>query len=31
MFGLPDTSTQLEIGRSTEPASAVDRIDTLVF
>jgi catechol 2,3-dioxygenase-like lactoylglutathione lyase family enzyme len=31
IFGLPDTSTQLEIIRSTEPASAVDRIDTLVF
>jgi len=31
IFGLPDSSTQLEIVRSTEPASAVDRIDTLVF
>lgn len=31
IFGLPDTSTQLEIVRSTEPASAVDRIDSLVF
>jgi catechol 2,3-dioxygenase-like lactoylglutathione lyase family enzyme len=31
IFGLPDTSTQLEIVRSTEPASAVDRIDMLVF
>jgi hypothetical protein len=31
IFGLPDTSTQLEIVRSTEPAMAVDRIDSLVF
>ena len=31
IFGLPDTSTQLEIVRSTEPAMAVDRIDMLVF
>jgi catechol 2,3-dioxygenase-like lactoylglutathione lyase family enzyme len=31
IFGLPDTSTQLEIVRSTEPASGVDRIDMLVF
>jgi catechol 2,3-dioxygenase-like lactoylglutathione lyase family enzyme len=31
IFGLPDTSTQLEIVRSTGPARAVDRIDTLVF
>ena len=31
IFGLPDTSTQLEIVRSTEPAIALDRIDTLVF
>jgi catechol 2,3-dioxygenase-like lactoylglutathione lyase family enzyme len=31
IFGLADTSTQLEIVRSTEPAIAVDRIDTLVF
>jgi catechol 2,3-dioxygenase-like lactoylglutathione lyase family enzyme len=31
IFGLPDTSTQLEIVRSTEPAIAVERIDTLVL
>ena len=31
IFGLPDTSTQLEIVRSTKPTSPVDRIDTLVF
>ena len=31
IFGLPDTATQLEIVRSTEPAMAVDRIDMLVF
>jgi hypothetical protein len=31
IFGLPDTSMQLEIVRSTEPAVAVDRIDMLVF
>ena len=31
IFGLPDTSTQLEIVRSTGPASGVDRIDSLVF
>jgi catechol 2,3-dioxygenase-like lactoylglutathione lyase family enzyme len=31
IFGLPDTSMQLEIVRSTEPAITVDRIDTLVF
>jgi catechol 2,3-dioxygenase-like lactoylglutathione lyase family enzyme len=31
IFGLPDTSTQLEIVRSTKPASAVERIDMLVF
>ena len=31
IFGLPDTSTQLEIVRSTEPTIAVDRIDLLVF
>ena len=31
IFGLPDTSTQLEIVRSTEPTIAVDRIDMLVF
>ena len=31
IFGLPDTATQLEIVRSTGPASGVDRIDMLVF
>jgi catechol 2,3-dioxygenase-like lactoylglutathione lyase family enzyme len=31
IFGLPDTSTQLEIVRSTEPVAPVDRIDMLVF
>jgi len=31
IFGLPDSSTQLEIVRSTEPAIPVDRIDTLVL
>ena len=31
IFGLPDTATQLEIVRSTEPAIAVHRIDTLVL
>src|SRR6266511_5941171 len=31
IFGLPDTSVQLEIVRSTEPAARVDRIDMLVF
>ncbi len=31
IFGLPDTSTQLEIVRSTKPARAVDGVDTLVF
>ena len=31
IFGLPDTSVQLEIVRSTEPVARVDRIDTLVF
>jgi hypothetical protein len=31
IFGLPDTATQLEIVRSTGPAIAVDRIDTLVL
>jgi catechol 2,3-dioxygenase-like lactoylglutathione lyase family enzyme len=31
IFGLPDTSTQLEIVRSTKPAMSVGRIDTLVF
>jgi catechol 2,3-dioxygenase-like lactoylglutathione lyase family enzyme len=31
IFGLPDTSTQLEIVRSTKPAMAVARIDMLVF
>jgi len=31
IFGLPDTSTHLEIVRSSEPAIPVNRIDTLVF
>jgi catechol 2,3-dioxygenase-like lactoylglutathione lyase family enzyme len=31
IFGLPDTSVQLEIVRSTEPVVRVHRIDTLVF
>ena len=31
IFGLPDTSTQLENVRSSGPASGVDRIDMLVF
>jgi catechol 2,3-dioxygenase-like lactoylglutathione lyase family enzyme len=31
IFGLPDTSVQLEIVRSTEPVVRVDRIDTLVL
>jgi catechol 2,3-dioxygenase-like lactoylglutathione lyase family enzyme len=31
IFGLPDTSTQLELVRSTEPAVAPGRIDMLVF
>ena len=31
IFGLPDTSVQLEIVRSTAPVVRVDRIDTLVF
>ena len=31
IFGLPDTSTQLEIVRSTDPAMAVARIDSLVL
>ena len=31
IFGLPDTSTHLEIVRSSEPAVPVDRIDSLVF
>ena len=31
IFGLPDSATQLEVVRSTEPPMAVDRIDTLVF
>ena len=31
IFGLPDTSMQLEIVRSTEPVLRVDRIDMLVF
>ncbi len=31
VFGLPDSSMQLEIVRSSEPAVRVDRIDTLVF
>ena len=31
IFGLPDTSVQLEIVRSTEPIVRVDRVDSLVF
>jgi hypothetical protein len=31
IFGLPDTSMQLEIVRSTEPVAQIDRIDMLVF
>lgn len=31
IFGLPNTSTQLEIVRSTKSAIGVDRIDMLVF
>jgi catechol 2,3-dioxygenase-like lactoylglutathione lyase family enzyme len=31
IFGLPDTSSHLEIVRSTEAAIAVDRIEMLVF
>jgi hypothetical protein len=31
IFGLPDTSMQLEIVRSTEPVIRTDRIDMLVF
>src|SRR6266511_5533428 len=31
IFGLPDTSVQLEIVQSTEPVARVDRNDTLVF
>ncbi len=31
IFGLPDTSTQLEIVRSTAPAVGVARIDSLVL
>jgi catechol 2,3-dioxygenase-like lactoylglutathione lyase family enzyme len=31
IFGLPDTSVQLEIVRSTEPAVRAERIDMLVF
>ena len=31
IFGLPDTSVQLEIVRSTEPVVRADRIDALVF
>ena len=31
IFGLPDTSVQLEIVRSPEPAVRADRIDMLVF
>jgi catechol 2,3-dioxygenase-like lactoylglutathione lyase family enzyme len=31
IFGLPDTSVQLEIVRSTEPVVRVDRVDMLVF
>ena len=31
IFGLPDTSVQLEVVRSTEPVVRVDRVDTLVL
>src|SRR5215211_3447559 len=31
IFGLPDTSVQLEIVRSAEPVVRTDRIDMLVF
>jgi catechol 2,3-dioxygenase-like lactoylglutathione lyase family enzyme len=31
IFGLPDTSVQLEIVRSTQPAVRVHRVDMLVF
>src|SRR5437773_7419871 len=31
IFGLPDTSVQLEIVRSAEPVVRVDRVDTLVL
>jgi hypothetical protein len=31
IFGLPDSSVQLEIVRSTAPAVPVDRVDMLVF
>jgi catechol 2,3-dioxygenase-like lactoylglutathione lyase family enzyme len=31
IFGLPDSSVQLEIVRSTEPAVRVDRLDMLVL
>jgi catechol 2,3-dioxygenase-like lactoylglutathione lyase family enzyme len=31
IFGIPDASVHVEIVRSTEPASPVDRIDMLVF
>src|SRR6266516_6289943 len=31
IFGLPDTSVQLEIVRSAEPVVRVDRVDMLVF
>jgi catechol 2,3-dioxygenase-like lactoylglutathione lyase family enzyme len=31
IFGLPDTSVQLEIVRATEPVVRVDRVDMLVF
>jgi hypothetical protein len=31
IFGLPDTSVQLEIVRSTEPVMRVDRVDMLVL
>src|SRR5215218_7420595 len=31
IFGLPDSSVQLEIVRSTEPAVRVDRVDMLVL
>ena len=31
VFGLPDTSVQLEVVRSAEPAAHADRIDMLVF
>jgi catechol 2,3-dioxygenase-like lactoylglutathione lyase family enzyme len=31
IFGLPDTSVQLELVRSTEPVVRADRLDMLVF